>query len=87
MIERHGGLWVAPAGELVYERYDPRLDRIALVCKRADGRFEACLYVKGGRSELYCLPSWEPKNEKAILPTEQAAMAHLAKLTGELHEK
>ena len=77
MIERHGGVWVGPAGEPVFERYDPQRDRIAVVCKRPDGRFEALLYMKGARSELHCLPFWEPMNDKAVLPSAEEAMAYL----------
>jgi hypothetical protein len=82
MIERHGALWVAPEGQPTYEEYDPRLERIALVCKRSDGFYEAWLFKKGPAGGLYCLPFWEPINDKAILPSEAQAMAHLEKLKG-----
>lgn len=87
MIERHGGLWVGPEGPLVFEQYDPQRDRIALVCKRSDGRFEAWLYEKGPQSPLYCLPFWEPINDQAILPSEAEAVAYLTKLGGIFREK
>jgi hypothetical protein len=84
MIERHGGLWLDPEGRIVFEQHDPQRDRIAVVCERADGRFQAWLYQKRRPDGLYCLPFWEPINDKAILPSEAEAMAYLRKLEGEV---
>ena len=80
MEEKYGAIWITieedASATIVSEKYLPEIEKVHCIFRQASGFYVPHSYVKK-RDPQYSLPIWTRENDKALMPTIDAANDYL----------